>query len=110
MGSFFYVLIWGLHCQWNQNAGSLKEELKAIIPELEEMKKRKNDRKDQILEVVEQIREILIEIRPPGYDLSTLSVDECVLSVRRLEELHGQLQLLQVEKVRACFLEIILLI
>ncbi|XP_029123611.1 65-kDa microtubule-associated protein 3 [Elaeis guineensis] len=84
--------------QCNQNAGSLKEELKAIIPELEEMKKRKNDRKNQILEVVEQIKEILIEIRPPGYDLSTVAVDESALSVRMLEELHGQLQLLQEEK------------
>ncbi|XP_038970697.1 65-kDa microtubule-associated protein 3-like isoform X2 [Phoenix dactylifera] len=84
--------------QWNQNAGSLKEELKAIIPHLEEMKKRKNDRKNQILEVVEQIREILIEIRPTGYDLSTVAADESALSVRRVEELRGQLQLLQEEK------------
>lgn len=109
-GIFLLCSYLGLHCQWNQNAGTLKEELKAIIPQLEEMKKRKNDRKNQILEVVEQIREILIEIRPPGYDLSTAVVDESALSVRSLEEFHGQLHLLQEEKVRAYFLEIVLLI
>ncbi|XP_008800929.2 65-kDa microtubule-associated protein 3 isoform X2 [Phoenix dactylifera] len=84
--------------QSNQKAGSLKEELKEIIPQLEEMRKRKNDRWNQFLEVIEQIRRISIEIRPAEYTPSKVAMDESDLSTRRLEELHRQLQSLQKEK------------
>ncbi|KAI3700705.1 hypothetical protein L2E82_45342 [Cichorium intybus] len=46
----------------DQNSGSLKAELRAIIPELEEMKKRKSERKNQFLEVLEQIQKLKLEI------------------------------------------------
>ncbi|XP_010924154.1 65-kDa microtubule-associated protein 3 [Elaeis guineensis] len=84
--------------QSNQKAGSLKEELKEIIPQLEEMRKRKNDRWNQFLEVIEQIRRISIEIRPAEYTPSKVAMDESDLSTRRLEELHRQLQSFQKEK------------
>ncbi|KAG1368087.1 65-kDa microtubule-associated protein 3 [Cocos nucifera] len=84
--------------QSNQKAGSLKEELKEIIPQLEEMRKRKNDRWNQFLEVIEQIRRISIEIRPAEYTPSKVAMDESDLSTRRLEELHRELQSLQKEK------------
>ncbi|XP_068330791.1 65-kDa microtubule-associated protein 3-like isoform X2 [Pyrus communis] len=84
--------------QSDQNAGSLKEELSKIIPQLEEMKKRKCDRKNNFLEVLEEIRKISSEINGSIDYSSKPGVDETDLSLRRLEELHRQLHALQTEK------------
>ncbi|KAI3517599.1 hypothetical protein L1887_16814 [Cichorium endivia] len=81
--------------QSDQNSGSLKAELRAIIPELEEMKKRKSERRNQFLEVLEQIQKLKMEI----YATSLKTVlDESDLSLRKLEELRAQLQALEKEK------------
>ncbi|KAI3731268.1 hypothetical protein L1987_62456 [Smallanthus sonchifolius] len=81
--------------QSDQNPKSLKAELRAILPELEEMKKRKAERKNQFIEVLEQIQKIQMEI----YTTSFKTVlDETDLSLRKLEELHVQLQVLEKEK------------
>ncbi|XVF50699.1 hypothetical protein PTKIN_Ptkin04bG0123300 [Pterospermum kingtungense] len=85
--------------QSDQNAGSLKEELSKILPQLEEMKKRKIERRKQFVEVLEQIKKITNEIY--GFTESVSSktvVDETDLSLRKLEELHTQLHELQKEK------------
>lgn len=82
--------------QSDQNAGSLKAELRAILPELEEMKKRKTERRNQFLEVLEHIQKIQLEIYATSY--KTI-LDESDLSLRKLEELHAQLQALEKEKV-----------
>ncbi|KAL4574866.1 hypothetical protein LXL04_021706 [Taraxacum kok-saghyz] len=79
----------------NKNYGSLKAELRAIIPELEEMKKRKVERRNQFLEVIEQIQKIKIEIYATNFKTV---LDETDLSVRKLEELQAQLQALEKEK------------
>ncbi|KAI5346933.1 hypothetical protein L3X38_014812 [Prunus dulcis] len=85
--------------QSDQNAGSLKEELSKIVPQLEEMKKRKLDRKNNFLEVLEEIQIISSEINgSTEYSSSKTVVDETDLSLRRLEELHRQLHALQTEK------------
>lgn len=85
--------------QSDQNAGSLKEELKAIIPQLEEMHKRKSERRNQFFEVVEEIEKIKSEIySSTEYIASKTVVDDTDLSLRKLEELHKQLQALQKEK------------
>ncbi|KAL6008517.1 hypothetical protein ACLOJK_034029 [Asimina triloba] len=85
--------------QSDQNMGSLKEELKAIVPQLEEMRKRKLDRLNQFLEVMEQIKKISKEIYGPrDYSSSKMVVDESDLSAKKLEEMHTQLQALQKEK------------
>lgn len=81
--------------QSDQNPGSLKAELRAILPELEEMKKRKSDRRNQFLEVLEQIQKLQKEIYTTS--LNTV-LDETDLSLRKLEELHTKLQTLQKEK------------
>lgn len=94
--------VWHLNLffQAEQNTGSLKEELRAIVPQVEEMRKRKNDRLNQFNEVLEQIQKISKEIfGPEDYEPSNIAVDETDLSTRRLDELHGQLQVLQKEKV-----------
>ncbi|KAI7751580.1 hypothetical protein M8C21_004146 [Ambrosia artemisiifolia] len=81
--------------QSDQNMKSLKAELRAILPELEEMRKRKSERKNQFIEVLEQIQKIQMEI----YATSVKTVlDETDLSSRKLEELHVQLQALEKEK------------
>ncbi|XP_021722763.1 65-kDa microtubule-associated protein 3-like [Chenopodium quinoa] len=85
--------------QTEQKSGSLKEELNAILSQLEEMRKRKADRKNQFLELIEQIQNVSIAIHgSAGYDSSTESVDDNDLTLRRLEELQKQLQSLQMEK------------
>ncbi|XP_010277391.1 PREDICTED: 65-kDa microtubule-associated protein 3 [Nelumbo nucifera] len=84
--------------QCDQSAVSLKEELKAIIPQLEEMQKRKCDRKNQFLEVLEHIQKISNEIGRSTDNPSKVVVDETDLSLRKLEELHQQLHALQKEK------------
>ncbi|KAK1256766.1 65-kDa microtubule-associated protein 3 [Acorus gramineus] len=78
--------------------GSLKAELNAIVPQLEEMRKRKSDRSRQFLEVLEHIQKLSAEIAPVNYNPSMIVVDDSDLSVRRLEELQKQLQALQKEK------------
>ncbi|KAH0452730.1 hypothetical protein IEQ34_020029 [Dendrobium chrysotoxum] len=84
--------------QSNQNATSLKEELMAINPQLEEMKKRKSARLKQFLQIMEQIRKISSEIHPNGQALPRIVVDESDLSTRKLEEYQRQLEALQTEK------------
>nr|GMD52040.1 65-kDa microtubule-associated protein 3-like [Ipomoea batatas] len=85
--------------QCEQNLKGLKAELRAIIPEIEEMRKRKCERKKQFVETLEQIQKIKSEIhRPAGNHSSSAAVDESDLSLRNLEELHRELQALQKEK------------
>ncbi|XP_038685225.1 65-kDa microtubule-associated protein 3-like isoform X1 [Tripterygium wilfordii] len=85
--------------QNDQTAESLKEELRRILPQLEEMKKRKCDRRNQFVEVLEQIQQISNEIYGSVNNISSKVVmDETDLSLRRLEELHRQLHALQKEK------------
>ncbi|KAE8729922.1 65-kDa microtubule-associated protein 3 [Hibiscus syriacus] len=85
--------------QSDQNVGSLKEELSKILPQLEEMKKRKIERRNQFVDVLEQIQKITNEIYGSSVSISSKAVvDETDLSLRKLEELHRQLHELQKEK------------
>lgn len=91
--------------QSDQNTGSLKDELKAIIPQLEEMHKRKSERRNQLFEVAEEIEKIKSEIySSTDYIPSKTVVDETDLTLRKLEELHKQLQALQKEKVNSSYI------
>ncbi|CAJ1952519.1 unnamed protein product [Sphenostylis stenocarpa] len=83
--------------QFDQNAGSLKEELARVHRELEEMQKRKSDRRDQFIEVQEQIQSISNEIYSASENITAV-VDETDLSLKKLEELHRELLALQKEK------------
>ncbi|KAL5570031.1 hypothetical protein UlMin_026606 [Ulmus minor] len=84
--------------QCDQNIGSLKEELKTIVPQLEEMRKRKSERRNQFLDVLGEIRNVSNEIQGNTEYISSITVDESDLSLRKLEELHRQLHALQKEK------------
>lgn len=85
--------------QSDQNPGNLKAELRAILPQLEEMRRRKFDRKNQFLEILDQIQKIKSEIYRSTEHTSNGILDETDLSSRKLEELHKELQALQNEKV-----------
>ncbi|KAG0498138.1 hypothetical protein HPP92_002829 [Vanilla planifolia] len=81
-----------------QNKEALKEELKFITTQLEGMRERRNRRLGQFLKVVEQIHCISKEISPENGP-SEILLDEHDLSLRKLEDLQKQLDLLQKEKV-----------
>ncbi|KAM3398651.1 65-kDa microtubule-associated protein 3 [Capsicum galapagoense] len=82
--------------QSDKNQGGLKSELRAVLPELEEMQKRKSERENQLIEVMKQIQIIKNEIY--RFSSTSLVVDESDLSLRKLEELHTELLVLQKEK------------
>ncbi|GAB4825996.1 hypothetical protein Ancab_008865 [Ancistrocladus abbreviatus] len=85
--------------QTEQKTGSLKEELKIILPQLEEMQRRKLERKKQFSDISDQIQKVSNEIYgSTGYTSTKEAVDEADLSIRKLEELQRQLQTLQDEK------------
>ncbi|VAH10918.1 unnamed protein product [Triticum turgidum subsp. durum] len=81
-----------------QKGCGLREELNAIVPYLEEMKKRKVERWNQILDVIGKIKKISSEIRPADFVPFKAPVDQSDLSCRRLEELRMELQSLEKEK------------
>ena len=93
--------------QTDQKVGSLKEELNAIVPQLEEMWKSKIERRNQFLDVIGQIQKLSSELYGlAGHDNSMAVVDENDLSLRRLEELQNHLQSLQIEKVHLILLDV----
>ncbi|GAB2265344.1 hypothetical protein Dimus_000408 [Dionaea muscipula] len=84
--------------QIEQKSGSLKEELKVILPQLEEMQKRKLERKKQFSDILEQIQKVSSEIYGSTGYMAKEFVDDSDLSIRKLEEIQRQLQMLQTEK------------
>ncbi|KAB2017508.1 hypothetical protein ES319_D08G167500v1 [Gossypium barbadense] len=80
--------------------GNLKEELEAIIPLLEDMRRKKVERINQFVGVVEQIQKLSNDILGvKEQNGNKVFVDETNLSLRRLEELHTELHELQHEKI-----------
>uniref|UniRef100_A0A0E0L5G3 ATP synthase subunit beta n=1 Tax=Oryza punctata TaxID=4537 RepID=A0A0E0L5G3_ORYPU len=84
--------------QSNQKTCGLRDELSAILPYLEEMKRKKVERWNQFLDVVGRIKKISSEIRPANFDPFKVPVDQSNLSLRKLEELRVELQSLEKEK------------
>ncbi|GAB2222089.1 hypothetical protein Droror1_Dr00013288 [Drosera rotundifolia] len=84
--------------QIEQKGASLKEELKVILPQLEEMQKRKLERKKQFSDILEQMQKVSSEIHGSLEYLTMEVVDDSDLSIRKLEDLQRQLQTLQTEK------------
>lgn len=104
MLSYYILKLYFELFQSDQNIGSLKEELRRILPQVEEMRKRKIERRNQFIEVLEQIHKVTNEIYGSLESVSsTTVVDEIDLSLRKLEELHLQLHELQKEKVNFFF-------
>ncbi|XP_042011446.1 65-kDa microtubule-associated protein 3-like isoform X2 [Salvia splendens] len=82
-----------------KSSGSLKQELETIMPQLEDMREKRNERKRQFSEVLKQINSISMELAgSTETSLVEISVDESDLSIKKLDDLRTQLLLLQKEK------------
>nr|XP_024924076.2 65-kDa microtubule-associated protein 1 isoform X2 [Ziziphus jujuba var. spinosa] len=82
-------------------SGTIKEQLAAIAPALEQLWKQKEERVKEFSDVQSQIQKICGEISGNlnlSEQVGTPAVDEADLSIKKLEEYHAQLQELQKEK------------
>jgi protein regulator of cytokinesis 1 len=80
--------------------GTLREQVAAIGPHLEELRKRKEGRTKKFLDVKTQMAMICGEIAGSNYG-DSFCYEEQDLTTRKLEEYHAQLATLQKEKVRS---------
>ncbi|XP_027107814.2 65-kDa microtubule-associated protein 3-like [Coffea arabica] len=97
--AFIYAALGERPMHVRQTSGSLKVELQAVTSELEQMRKRKMERKNHFIEVVEQIDNISKELSVSSEEtLSMTIVDDSDLSLKRLEDLKTQLLALEKEK------------
>lgn len=83
--------------QRERRSGTLKEQVDAIKPHLDELRRRKDERARQFLQVKSQIVSICTEIAGSDYG-HMFSNEEPDLSLRRLEEYQAQLVTFQKEK------------
>lgn len=97
------IVLWFLIvnvCCFKQSSGSLMKELQAIMPQLDDMKRKRNERKSQFAEVLKQINSITMELAGSMEEnIGLMVIDESYLSMKRLDDLRNQLLLLQKEKV-----------
>ncbi|KAI3708660.1 hypothetical protein L2E82_37975 [Cichorium intybus] len=80
-----------------KTSGTIKEQLSAIAPALEQLWKQKEERVKKFEDVQTQIQKIRGEISGTN-DQGSFKVDESDLSLKKLDEFHGHLQELQKEK------------
>ncbi|CAA6661568.1 unnamed protein product [Spirodela intermedia] len=86
---------------FEKSSGTIKEQLAAITPVLEQLKKLKEDRVKDFADVQSQIQRIYGEISgssKPGKQVGALTVDESDLSLKKLDQFQSQLRELQKEK------------
>ncbi|XP_042490660.1 65-kDa microtubule-associated protein 1-like [Macadamia integrifolia] len=84
-----------------KTTGTIKEQLAAIAPILEQLWKQKEERIKEFSDVQSQIQKICAEIAGNlkfSEQGGTLTVDEADLSLKKFDEFHAQLQELQKEK------------
>ncbi|XP_022753089.1 65-kDa microtubule-associated protein 1-like [Durio zibethinus] len=80
-------------------SGTIKEQLAAIAPALEQLWKQKEERVKEFSDVQSHIQKICGEIAGNASEQTgTLVVDECDLSLKKLDEYQVKLQELQKEK------------
>lgn len=85
----------------DKTSGTIKEQLAAIAPALEQLWKQKEERVKEFSDVQSQIQKICGEIAGNlnlNDQAGSLAVDETDLSLKKLDEYHAQLQELQKEK------------
>ncbi|EER89674.1 hypothetical protein BDA96_10G163000 [Sorghum bicolor] len=84
-----------------KTTGTIKQQLAAIAPTLEQLTKQKNERKREFVNVQSQIDQICGEIAGTievGEQVTTPQVNEDDLTLERLEDFRSQLQELEKEK------------
>ncbi|XP_077215338.1 microtubule-associated proteins 65-1 [Tasmannia lanceolata] len=85
----------------DESTGTIKEQLAAIAPALEQLWEQKGERMKEFADVQSQIQKIHGEIAgnlEHNERVGTPAVDENDLSLKKLDEFHSQLQELQKEK------------
>jgi Ase1/PRC1/MAP65 family protein len=88
--------------QPEKTSGTIKQQLAAIAPILEQLTKKKNERKREFINVQSQIDQICGEIAGTievGEQVATPQVNDDDLTLEKLEEFQSQLQELEKEKV-----------
>jgi protein regulator of cytokinesis 1 len=88
--------------QPEKTSGTIKQQLAAIAPTLEQLNKKKNERVREFVSVQSQIDQICGEIAGAtevGEQVATPRVNEDDLTLERLEDFRSQLQELEKEKV-----------
>lgn len=85
--------------QPEKTSGTIKEQLAAIAPALEQLWKQKEERVKEFSDVQSQIQKICGEIAGNLNLSETPAVDESDLSLKKLDEYQSELQDLQKEKV-----------
>lgn len=78
--------------------GTIKEQLAAIAPALEQLLKQKEERVKEFSDVQSQIQKICGEITGTNEQAGAPAVDESDLSLKKLDEFQAKLQELQKEK------------
>lgn len=81
-----------------KTSGTIKEQLAAIAPALEQLWKQKEERINEFFDVQSQIQKICGEIMGTNEQGGNPVVDETDLSLKKLDEFQSQLQELQKEK------------
>ncbi|XP_050282844.1 65-kDa microtubule-associated protein 5 isoform X1 [Quercus robur] len=90
----------GEHASFSRGRGTLKEQISAIKPTLEELRSKKQERIKEFSEIQSQIFHICAEISGHGQSNSSdPQVNEHDLTVKKLGELKSHLQELQNEKI-----------
>jgi len=85
---------------FEKKEGSLKEQISSVKPVLEDLLMKKDRRRKELSETLNQIAEITSNIAGNDYTVSSGSeVDESDLTQRKLDELRADLQDLRNEKV-----------
>ena len=85
--------------QPDKTSGTIKDQLAAIAPALEQLWKQKEERIKEFFNVQSQIQKICGEIAGTSEQVGSPVVDEADLSLKKLEEFQSQLHELQKEKV-----------
>ncbi|KAB1226674.1 65-kDa microtubule-associated protein 5 [Morella rubra] len=92
----------GEHATFSRGRGTLKEQISAIKPTLEELRSKKQERIREFFELQSQVVRICAEIAGNGQNTSSSDpqVNESDLTVRKLGELKSHLRELQNEKLQ----------
>ncbi|OMO72559.1 Microtubule-associated protein, MAP65/Ase1/PRC1 [Corchorus olitorius] len=92
-----------IHSPTEKKVASLKEKLASVTPLLEDLRMKKEERMKQFADITSQIEKISGEISGYNYPsdtmISSLTLEEQDLSLRRLTEFQTHLQTLQKEKL-----------
>ena len=98
-----FLIVLAYFFQSEKLAGTLKDQLASIQPQLDELRRKQDMRAQQFIDVKSHIERITHEIldSPQLNENGTISApsQEEDLSLKRLDEFHAQLQSLQKEKV-----------